>query len=454
MIDTKPRYEFCDLNIVPCVVTDIESRSECSIYVDEEKKTLPLFASPMSSVVDENNYQYFINNGITPIIHRNVSFEKRYELIKKGIWCALSLDEFEDIFCKYETYKIYDEISDQPHTIYALLDIANGHMSKGMEMVHRSKEVADEHNAELKVMLGNIANPEAYMEYAKAGVDYCRIGIGGGGMCLTTPNTGIHYPMASLVDEIRQLRDSKKIENLFQEKQIYDKYFTYPKIVADGSIKNFDNINVALACGADYVMIGTVFSSCFESAGKMVSMNCNKKNSTEDVCSYDSFIVNTNPDYSFRKNKHLFILNEEAINEWKNDFLPKFPKLSVLEYDLLNDYGQLYLSEENLKDEDIKHFLIKYVPLGKESYGMSSRTAQIEHLKMLGKEVTRNKLKTSEGKNAIVPIKYTLNQWTDNFKSFLKSTMSYTDCVCLEEFCSGDIVLIPKSRGVWECVNK
>ena len=111
MIDTNPKYEFCDLNIVPCVTTEIESRSECSPYIDNDKKLLPLFAAPMSSVVDDTNYQLFIEQGITPIIHRNIDFTKRYKLTKQGIWCAWSIDEFEQIFCyKSSEFRIYDEI--------------------------------------------------------------------------------------------------------------------------------------------------------------------------------------------------------------------------------------------------------------------------------------------------------------------------------------------------------
>ena len=107
-----------------------------------------------------------------------------------------------------------------------------------------------------------------------------------------------------------------------------------------------------------------------------------------------------------------------------------------------------------MKIEEVKRFLIKHIPLGKKSYGMSSREAQIEHLKMQGKEVTRASLKTSEGKSKTVPVKYTIAQWTDNFKNLLKSTMSYTDCRSLKEFCSGDVRLCAKSHGVWEVINK
>ena len=481
MIDTNPKYEFCDLNIVPCVTTGIESRSECSPYIDNDKKLLPLFAAPMSSVVDDTNYQLFIEQGITPVIHRNVDFTKRYNLTKQGIWCAWSIDEFEQIFCyKSSELQIYDEIanfsesSDTQKTIYALLDTANGHMQKGLTLIHRAKEVADEHHADLKVMYGNIANPEAYIEYAKAGVDYCRIGIGGGEMCLTTPNTGIHYPYASLVSEIREIRDNHKVENFLSDfgeeasdisrqinqnikETVFDKYFTYPKIVADGSIKNYDNAYVALACGADYVMIGTLFTSCIESAGELVSTNIGLHNRHCIYVGRVAALGRTNSGSFMTGMKHHFRIGSDARKDWRENILPANGCLSDCYVDNCNtlDINKgLYLDKEQMEIEEVKRFLIKHIPLGKKSYGMSSREAQVEHLKMQGKEVTRASLKTSEGKSKIVPVKYTIAQWTDNFKNLLKSTMSYTDCRSLKEFCSGDVRLCVKSHGVWEAINK
>ena len=67
--------------------------------------------------------------------------------------------------------------------------------------------------------------------------------------CLSTSNTGIHYPIASLINDIVQIRD-----------EISSKYDKLPKIIADGGIRNYSDAIKALALGSDYVMIGSVFA--------------------------------------------------------------------------------------------------------------------------------------------------------------------------------------------------
>jgi IMP dehydrogenase/GMP reductase len=101
-------------------------------------------------------------------------------------------------------------------------------------------------------MVGNVANPETYALLSEAGADYVRIGIGNGNACSTTVHTGVGYPMASLIKECYDI--SCTLDNP-------------AKIVADGGMKDYSDIIKALALGADYVMVGSIFNKAIESCG-------------------------------------------------------------------------------------------------------------------------------------------------------------------------------------------
>ena len=251
------KYAYGDVSIIPCVTTDIQHRREC-VPLDENGM-LPLFTSPMDTVVDERNYEKFESELIYPILPRTVSLEKRVSRSVSGYWAAYSLDEFELIFCDN------DEVLNANDKIFALIDTANGHMEKMLGVAKKSRKI---YGDKIVIMAGNVARPETYIEYAKAGIDYIRLSIGTGGGCLTTPLTGVHYPIASLIDETAKIRASL-LPSCYpdvSDKGYDGKYTRMPKIVADGGIRDYGDVMKALALGADYVMCGTVFASMLETA--------------------------------------------------------------------------------------------------------------------------------------------------------------------------------------------
>lgn len=239
MLNKEIKYSLNDVVIQPITTSFISSRSECDPYYENDM--LPLFTAPMSSVVDVSNYKKFLEHGINPIIPRTVDFSKRLELCTKGnLWVAFSIREFENTF-------VANPASVDTIKKFALIDIANGHMNKLLDIISKAKKM---HGNKLTIMAGNIANPETYKTLSSASADYIRIGIGGGGGCLTASNTGIFYPMASLISECKAI-------NCFNN---------CAKIVVDGGIKGYADIIKALALGADYVMCGTIFGKMIESS--------------------------------------------------------------------------------------------------------------------------------------------------------------------------------------------
>ena len=387
ILETKG-YSYNDLTIIPEEISDVESRSQCNPFVSENK--LPIFASPMASVVDDANYDTFINNCITPIIPRNIDIKTRILKMNEQKWVALSLREFEDLFIT--NYK--DRIEEIGHHYYICVDIANGHMKSLYEKCREAKMCAVVGNYKLTIMTGNIANPDTYKwiinyndNYGKI-IDYIRVGIGGGSGCITTSNVSIHYPQASLINECYKIK--KHWKN-------YTSRDIVPEIVADGGIRNYDHVIKALALGADYVMIGSLFAQCIESAGiKYMGM----MNNSPMKFNYDAYVAES-----------LYI---DSNGNW---------------------IGRV----KQLRDEDyIGELNVKF-------FGMASADGQ--------KSISGKKTKTSEGITKYLPVKYTLSGWVKNMMSYLQSAMSYTDCKTLTEFI-GKPKLIPNSISEIQAVNK
>ena len=246
MDNLKLNYD--DITIVPEVITDICSRSECNPY--DEGGYLPIFASCMSSVVSIENAKDFNDAKIRVVIPRSYSLEERFEYLKKNTvnFVAFSMEEART--CFHKESNVCPPSSIEPGwPIHICIDLANGHMNCLLELV---KQIKADYGDKVKIMTGNIANPETYRYYEEAGVDFCRCSIGSGNACLTASNTGIFYPVFSLLREVWEIKTS-----------INGKC----KIIADGGIRGYRDIQKALIY-ADYVMIGSLFNKAIESAGK------------------------------------------------------------------------------------------------------------------------------------------------------------------------------------------
>lgn len=226
------RFDFDDILITPKISSSVNSRYndiDPYYYDDIAKGTkgrLPLFTAPMDSVVSSKNMWQFQDVKINVVLPRTEVYKVHYT--------------------QFNSFGLKDNV-DQ-FTKFVLIDVANGHMRSVLDWCEKTKTKFPE----IKIMAGNIANPYTYKEYAKSGfVDYARIGIGNGNGCLTSEQTGVGYPIASLIERCRGIK-------------INNSYTT--KIVADGGMKKYSDIILALALGADYVMLGSILSKSIESS--------------------------------------------------------------------------------------------------------------------------------------------------------------------------------------------
>lgn len=240
-------YSLNDVTIIPAKMTIISHRNQCNPFtksIEGLQDFYPVIAAPMSSIISPDNYKLFHNQKISCIIPRSVPIEERLKLCM-DVMCAFSLQETIDNF-------LNNKYSLLGGTIHVLIDIANGHMNDELVLGEKLKEI---YGNDIILMGGNIANPETYLLYNEKGFDYLRVGIGGGSQCLTSTQTGIHYPMASLISDIYSLIKDNQLKN------------NRTKIVADGGINTYSDAIKCLALGADYVMMGKVFAKSKEACG-------------------------------------------------------------------------------------------------------------------------------------------------------------------------------------------
>lgn len=173
-------YTLNDIAVIPAATSNISSRSECNPKY-EFNQMLPLFVSPMNNIIDDNNVDIFSAAGVNVIAPRddeNIDYEvrkNRWEIMwAKGAFVGMSMKEFDKYFIEDA-----DSI-DMSKYRRVCIDLANGHMESLLAMCKIAKDYYKEH---LILMTGNIANPETYRDYAKAGIDYVRLGIGSGSIC-------------------------------------------------------------------------------------------------------------------------------------------------------------------------------------------------------------------------------------------------------------------------------
>lgn len=415
MILDKQGLAYRDLTIIPAVISEVDSRKECNIFYEDGN--LPIFASPMMTVVNEHNYQIYKNNKINVILPRTVKYKDRINFLKDGEWVAFSLKEFKRLFCYLPSdpvQNVFEVEKDKEYKV--LIDMADGHMESLYNDTFEAKGIAKNYGYKLTIMVGNIAKPETYRWICtNTYVDYVRLAIGSGHNCITTSNVGVHYPIATLIDECKKIKTE-----LEGEKEYYEPGTDYidvkclPYIIADGGIKNYCDINKALALGADYVMIGSLFGQLLESSADMVI-------ESRDNAQYPAV-------YDGETGKVVYYTN----------------------------YGRQGLNIWNGNTEEEKRSFIRSVKgIKKRLIGMSTKEAQIAIARALEepKELTPDMLKTSEGITTFVECKYTLSQWLENMMDYLKSGMSYCNCFTLEEF-KNNCDLIINSPAEIQAVNK
>ena len=122
--------------------------------------------------------------------------------------------------------------------------------------------IREKYGDSVKVGAGNVVDREGFLFLAEAGADFVKVGIGGGSICITREQKGIGRGQATALIEVAKARD-----------EYYRETGVYVPICSDGGIVHDYHITLALAMGADFLMLGRYFARFDESPTKKVNIN-------------------------------------------------------------------------------------------------------------------------------------------------------------------------------------
>ena len=114
--------------------------------------------------------------------------------------------------------------------------------------------VRETYGDSVKIGGGNVVDREGFLFLAEAGADFVKVGIGGGSICITRETKGIGRGQATALIEVAAARD-----------EYFKKTGVYVPVCSDGGIVHDYHITLALAMGADFVMLGRYFARFDES---------------------------------------------------------------------------------------------------------------------------------------------------------------------------------------------
>ena len=122
--------------------------------------------------------------------------------------------------------------------------------------------VREHYGDTVKIGAGNVVDKAGFRYLAEAGADFIKIGIGGGSICITREQKGIGRGQATATIEVAKARD-----------EYYKETGIYIPICSDGGIVHDHHVTLALAMGADFVMLGRYFARFDESPTNKLIVN-------------------------------------------------------------------------------------------------------------------------------------------------------------------------------------
>jgi IMP dehydrogenase len=237
---------FDDVGLIP-KFNRINSRLNTNLkfWLGNDLYKSPFIPANMDSVISPKLAQICKERSAPIIFHRFAPIDEQLNWVK----------EFPEAFMSLGVQESVDNL----HKLYEAgcrrfcIDIAHGHSQMVIDTIKKIKDI-DKKN---QVIAGNVCTYEGAWDLAEAGADIIKVGVGPGAACITRMMTGFGVPQFSAIQECNRARNDRwnKVSN-------WNRVF----LIADGGIKHPRDAVLAIAAGADAVMMGSIFARTFESA--------------------------------------------------------------------------------------------------------------------------------------------------------------------------------------------
>ena len=310
----KTYLTYDDVNIVP-KYSELESRDKVKLntrFTKNTELTIPIVASPMDTITEEDMAEEMMDWGGVGVIHRFMSIEEQsrmmkslhyqwdsyfdigtnirgddeertiekewtewwndysrsnppqkedWDNLKERFWFADSMIRDEKTWRKRPRCAAIGVTGDYKERAQELvkngcnvllIDVAHGHHVLVKNVI---EELRNEFGRDIEIIGGSIATKEAAKELCEWGVDGLRVGIGNGSLCETRIRTGVGIPQFSALLDICSITDDYNVP-----------------VIADGGIRNVGDICKGLGCGADSVMLGSLLAGTKETPGDITKV--------------------------------------------------------------------------------------------------------------------------------------------------------------------------------------
>ena len=226
-----------------------------------------LITAPEDTTLKEANdiiWEHKLNS--LPLIDKNqhlkcMVFRKDYDSHKENVNELLDANKSYIVGAGINTRDYAQRV---PALLKAGADVLCIDSSEGFSEWQRItlKYIHENFGEDVKVGAGNVVDREGFRFLAEAGADFVKVGIGGGSICITRETKGIGRGQATAVIDVAQARD-----------EYYEETGIYVPICSDGGIVHDYHMTLALAMGADFLMLGRYFSRFDESPTNRVRIN-------------------------------------------------------------------------------------------------------------------------------------------------------------------------------------